>query len=272
VSIPITDIVDLVSNSTTGKLYTGQPTRYGFVAEPFFVANSGDGISHVDTPFAIKWYGSAGTNTNTGPITSGSYQIGDIQFLNSAGANVNIASGITWPTIATPSTAPAAPSLSASSVDCLFNSSATYTDVNMADWQASWSTNATMVQDSTTVSGKTLLKLAFTDPNGYDGADIATPLNISTLTKHLHFDYWTPNATALEIKVVDFAPSGTYGSGNITGIYTVTPVQNSWQSVNIDLTSGSTPLTDFQYIAQLVFTGNVGAANQNFWIDNVYFY
>lgn len=265
VTIPITDITD--NSTSTTDPYTGQPTRYGFKAEPFFSTNNGDGSTHVDTPFAIKWYGSAGTQSNSGPLTAGaSYQIGDIQFLDASGNNVAIATGITWPSV--PTTLATAPTLAASSVISLINSSATYTNVAMTDWQASWSSAATMVP--VTVAGKTVYELSFSSATGYDGADITTPQNISTLTKHLHFDYWTPNGAGLSVKVVDFAPSGAYNSSTnvsvqvpVTGITT-----NGWTSANLDLSG----LTDTKYIAQLVFVATGTTATQNFWIDNLYFY
>ncbi|NNM54402.1 MAG: hypothetical protein HKM05_06740 [Spirochaetales bacterium] len=266
VTVPLSDIMD-TSTSTTAP-YTGQPTRYGFKAEPFFATNNGDGSTHVDTPFAIKWYGSKGTSPNSGPLTAGaSYQIGDIQFLDASGNNVNIAKNITY--AAVPTTLPAAPTLASSSVVALYNSSGTYTDVAMADWQAQWSTAATMAP--TTVAGKTVYELSFSSATGYDGADIATPQNITSLTKHLHFDYWTPNGVSLTVKVVDFAPSGSYGTGNVSVTVPLTAVtQNGWTSADLDVSA----LTDTKYIAQLLFqpaTSNT-TATQNFWIDNVYFY
>jgi hypothetical protein len=99
VSFPLSSIPE--TGATAGKLYTGQPTRYdssisAAMTPGHFLAGQGDGSTHVETAFALKWYGSASTGSNTGPLTAGaSYQIGNIQFLDASGNEVAIAAGIT---------------------------------------------------------------------------------------------------------------------------------------------------------------------------------
>ena len=117
VSFDLTTLPDTSVSATDPN--TGEPTRYSYTAEHFFSANGGDGSTHVDTPFAIKWYGSADTGSNTGPIAAAgdSYQIGDIQFLSSSGTAVAIYSKIKY-TI--PTTLAPDPTLSASSVSSPF--------------------------------------------------------------------------------------------------------------------------------------------------------
>jgi hypothetical protein len=273
VSFDVTTIPE--NGATAGSLYTGEPTRYGTNAAltpGHFAAGQGDGSTHVDTPFALKWYGSAGVQSNTGPITAGnSYQIGNIQFLDASGNEVNIAAGITWPVLG-PTAVTSSPTLASNKVISLFNSSSTYTSVAMTDWQAGWSSNSTMGDDTTSVSGKTLKKLTFSSATGYDGADIATLQDISALAdKKLHLDYYTPNGAGLSVKVVDFS-AGSYNNGVgvvDTGALSVgTVVQGSWQSVDLDVSN----LTDQKYIAQLVFVATGSQASQSFWIDNVYFH
>ncbi|HTH14398.1 MAG TPA: hypothetical protein VMB23_08375 [Spirochaetia bacterium] len=275
VSFDLTTIPE--GGTTAGKLNTGEPTRYDNSANApmtpgHFAAGQGDGSTHVDTPLAIKWYGSASAATNSGPLAAGdSYQIGNIQFLDASGNEVNIAAGITWPVLG-PTAVTAAPTLASNKVISLYTSSGTYTSVAMTDWQAAWSSNATMGDDTSSVSGKTLKKLTFSTVTGYDGADIATLQDISALAdKKLHLDYYSPNGAGLSVKVVDFS-AGSYNNGTgvvDTGALSVgTVVQGSWQSVDLDVSN----LTDKKYIAQLVFVATGTQASQSFWVDNIYFH
>jgi hypothetical protein len=270
VDLGITDITGWTTvtvDLSTIPATTGQPVRYGYTAGTF-----ASGAKYVDTALALKWYGSAAVASNSGPLTAGaSYQIGNIQFLDASGNEVAIAAGITWPVLG-PSAVTAAPSLASNKVISLFNSSGTYTNVAMTDWQAGWSSAASMSDDTTTVSGKTLKKLTFSTAVGYDGADLATLQDISGLTdKKLHLDYYTPNGAGLSVKVVDFS-AGSYNGGTgvvDTGALSVgTVVQGAWTSVDLDVSG----LTDKKYIAQLVFVATGSQASQSFWIDNVYFH
>lgn len=60
------------------------------------VTYTGTGDTQVDDPFAIKWFGSAGTDPNTGPLVAGeSYMIRNITFLDGSGNPVDIAASVT---------------------------------------------------------------------------------------------------------------------------------------------------------------------------------
>jgi len=92
-----TDLIDwkeITINLTDGDIpeITGQPNRYNYTATKF-VADKGN--ENVDNAFSIKWYGSAATDPNTGPLEADeNYQIRNIKFLDASGENVNIAAGV----------------------------------------------------------------------------------------------------------------------------------------------------------------------------------
>lgn len=231
-----------------------QPTRYGFSAEPFF---TGDGSTHVDTPIAIKWYGSAGTDPNTGPIGAGFYQIGDIQFLDASGADVPVAAGLSVPTVATaPSTLPAAPTLPAANAISLYTSSGTYTNIPGITWNPNWG-QASSIVDATVGTGTVKLLTMASNGAYYQGVDFAgNPQDISS-KPILHLSYWTPDGQDLSVTVITGQTEVPVSLGSLT--------QHGWVDAEVDFSA----VPGISNIIQLKFTSNTAGT---YYLDNIYFH
>ncbi len=218
----------------------------------------------VKTALAFFWGSSAGDTTS---LTGGeSFEIGDIDFVDSDGNQVNFYSGVSLPEPASgPADRPAAPTPDPIDVISLYNSTATYTDIAVSTWQTGWSTNASVTDVA--VDGANVKRLTFLDPNGYNGVDIPAT-NIGGRTT-LYFDYWTDDGTALAIKVVDFGADGAYGGGDDVDLTVplASVTQDAWTQSSLNYSA----LATLEHISQLVLVGNNGAALQNFYLDNVYF-
>ena len=83
---------------------------------------------------------------------------------------------------------------------------------------------------------------------------------------HVHFDYWTPDATSLGLKLVNTG-SG-YGDGDPLKEdikYVPTVVTGSWVSVALPLSEFT---TDRSAITQLLFE----SSGATVYIDNLYFH
>lgn len=222
------------------------------------------GKTDVKTALAFFWGSSAGDTTS---LTVGdSYQIGDIQFVDNAGANVAFYSGIALPPpAANPSTVPAAPTLAAGSVVSFFNSSATYTDATFSAWSEGWA-SAAIVDDTTSVTGKTLKKVAFVGDK-FTGSTLASTVDITGKTT-LHLDYWTPDGTAFEFRIVDFGANGAYGGGDDVeiGVSPATVATGAWTSVDLDFSA----LPTVAHIAQMLIKST--GATETLYFDNIYFH
>ena len=110
------------------------------------------------------------------------------------------------------------------------------------------------------------------------GEDVSNRVSIAGVT-HVTFDYWTPNGTALKLKLVDYGADGAYAGDLYQPIVTVTEAatQNTWTRVVLPLSNFTTnadgvnqPLTADGKIGQIVFEGGTGT--ETFYIDNLYFY
>lgn len=130
----------------------------------------------------------------------------------------------------------------------------TYTAVAGVDTNPNWGqTTVTTIID---VAGNNTLKMADLTYQGigYANTDVSGKTN-------LHLDYWTADSTGFDVYLI--------GAGGET-LFTITPTQNGWQSVDIPLTtySGVVNLTDvfqFKFDAQNHGGGTI-------YIDNLYFH
>ena len=92
---------------------------------------------------------------------------------------------------------------------------------------------------------------------------------------HVHFDYWTADATVLKFKLVDFGANGVYNGVGVADdveheIIIETVPQRQWVSVDIPL-SDFTNLSTRANLAQYLFIAEpYGVATV--YIDNIYFY
>jgi hypothetical protein len=167
------------------------------------------------------------------------------------------------PTILEPTTAAPAPTALAANVISMFSNA--YTNVGVDTWRTSWSV-ATLTEMQ--VAGDDVKKYSALDFVGIEttGANL---INASTMS-HFNLDVWTPNMTALKIKLVDFGADAAYGGGDDSEHeLSFTPTQNGWVSLNIPLTD-FTNLANKSHIAQLIFAGAPTGAGICY-IDNVYF-
>lgn len=239
-----------------------QGVRYGYTAEKFF---SGNGNKFVDTAFAIKWYGSAGTQANSGPLTSGTnYLIGDIQFLDSADQNVAIYTSVSAPIPANPPTTAAnTPALDSSNVVNLYTSSSAYVNPVFDNWAESWGLSKISDAD---VAGHTVKKFTLSNSAPNTGSTLHATID-ATGKKTLHISYFTRDGSKLGVKIVDFGGS-SYTSPTETLVSASSITQNGWEDLEIDFTAQ----TLVNNIGQLIFTSDGVATSQTYWVDNIYFH
>ena len=156
------------------------------------------------------------------------------------------------PGTTSPTDAPSAPTASAADVISLFSEA--YTDVPDTNWTPNWGQST--VSSLETIAGNEVRK--YTNLN-YIGVelDAAQYQDVSGFEK-IHFDYWTADASDLSLSLI--SPGPLENPVSVGAIST-----GAWQSVDIPLSSYSTP--DLSEIFQLKF-GGTGTV----YIDNVYFY
>ncbi|MFL2577459.1 MAG: hypothetical protein ACJ0QE_02005, partial [Flavobacteriaceae bacterium] len=173
------------------------------------------------------------------------------------------------PVLSTPTDAPVAPTTDASLVTSIFSDA--YTDISSV-FAPSWGQATVSVEE--TIAGNTVKKLTNFNFVGIDniGGDAANRVAVANVT-HVAFDYWTPNGTALRIKLVDYGADGEYAGDLIQPLYTVTEAAptETWTKVVIPLSDFISPSLSFDgKIGQIVFEGGTGT--ETFYIDNLYFY
>ncbi|MBS2024962.1 MAG: Ig-like domain-containing protein, partial [Deltaproteobacteria bacterium] len=170
-----------------------------------------------------------------------------------------------------PSSAPARPVADAADVISLL--SGAYTNVTVDTWSAAWDqadvTDAAVGAD--TVKKYTALS--------YAGIEFTSAVIDATDMDAFHLDVWTPSATKLAIKLVDFGANGVYDGGGddtageliLDGGATPSLVQGAWVSYDLPLASfASAGLTARAHLAQLVITSTPGG--DTLYVDNVYFH
>lgn len=130
--------------------------------------------------------------------------------------------------------------------------SGAYTDVAGTDFNPNWGQATLVTQED--IAGNTTLKY---ENLNYQGTAFAAPIDVSATTM-VHVDYWTPDATALNLSLISSGPAETpYAFSLTTG---------TWVGVDIPLSvfSGVVDLTD---LIQLKFDGN-----GTIYLDNIYFF
>jgi hypothetical protein len=165
------------------------------------------------------------------------------------------------------------PTVPASRVLSMYNSSATYPDHPGINWYAPWSgggADFTITNPPGSVVkrklGLTFWGVEFYNPNQID----ATPYNM------FHVDVWTPNADQFGVQLVSLGPT-TPAQVNFPPS-TGKIVSNQWVSLDIPMSqfTNANPATVMSALQQLLFlddaTVGPGAIGGNFYVDNVYFY
>jgi hypothetical protein len=165
------------------------------------------------------------------------------------------------------------PTIPASRVLSMYNSSGTYPDHPGINWYASWSgggSNFTITNPPGSVVlrklGLTYWGVEFYNPNHID----ATPYNM------FHVDVWTPNANQFGIQLVSLNPTqpAQVNFPPATGRI----VSNQWVSLDIPLSAftAANSNTVMSMLEQLLFlddaTVGPGVTGGNFYVDNVFFY
>jgi hypothetical protein len=160
-----------------------------------------------------------------------------------------------------PSTLPAAPSLPAANVISLLNSSATYTDIPVGDWNPNWGQGGSIAD--AVIATKTIKLMNLVN---YQGINISSPngattdpgaINI-TGKNTLHISYWTPDGTNLKVYPINAAGEYAIDAGAIT--------QGAWTDLEIPITQAGFDLTT---IRQLKFDTTAAG---HFYLDNIYFH
>ena len=169
------------------------------------------------------------------------------------------------PVVSAPTDAPTAPTADAGSVISIFSDA--YTDI-ATTWAPNW--GQTTGTSDETIAGNAVKKLVTFNYVGIDniGGDAASRVNIADVTT-VSFDYWSPDGTTIEFKLVDYLADGDWdGGSNIEQAITRDVTTGSWQTVTIQMSEFNALSSDGK-IGQIVFAGGTGT--ETFYIDNVYF-
>ena len=96
----------------------------------------------------------------------------------------------------------------------------------------------------------------------------------ATSMSFFHMDYWTPDATDLKVKLVDFGSDGVFqgaGADSESELDFPSPAKGQWNSLDIPL-SQFTALASRSHLAQLIPSGSASGGKFTLYIDNVYFH
>ena len=220
------------------------------------------------------------TGTTAGPAATGISFIFDVNVLGDAAndpdnwtfyfdeiTQVASCGGTPPPGGSAPTTSAPTPTEDAGSVISLYSDA--YTDVAVV-WPTDWSVPNNTTSDVTIDGGlvKEALDISF--------FGIEFQVDGSSMT-HLHLDVWTPDATSLILKLVDFGGDGFGGGNDTEGLLTFdaasTPAlgQGAWISLDIPLqdflANGLGSVADLNQIVV-----DPGPDGTDLYIDNVYFY
>ncbi len=150
----------------------------------------------------------------------------------------------TGPTVAAP-----VPTRDPDDVISIFSD--TYTNVSGTDFNPNWG-QATVVSQTTIQGNNTLLYSGL----NYQGTQFGSNLDVSEMS-HLHLDFWTSNASLLNIYLISPGPTETPFALNVP--------TSGWAGVDIPL-SAFDPV-DLADLIQFKFEGN-----GDIYLDNLYFY
>ncbi len=172
---------------------------------------------------------------------------------------------------APPAAAPT-PTVAPANTISLFSNA--YTNRTVDTWSAGWD-NADVTD--TTIAGNDVKKYSNLT---FAGIEFTSATVDASATTHVHFDYWSPDATTggagFKFKLVDFGANGTFGGGDDTEhelTFNASSVpalaQGSWVSFDIPFTAFA-GLAARAHLAQIVLVGD-DPINTVF-LDNIYFY
>jgi len=183
----------------------------------------------------------------------------------SGSLTVNV-TGLVAPTTAAPT-----PTIPAGSVTALFNSSNVYVNnpIDNEGWLAPWA--GAKLTYPYVIAGTKDTILQFYNIT-FTGSEFTQHEIDATTNKFFHIDVWTPNVQSLSVKLVDFAPSGSYNAGtNLADLMTFTLKPGVWNSLVINLDSLKGLQGHYNYMAQLLLVDNDPGAGGTVFADNIYF-
>jgi hypothetical protein len=159
----------------------------------------------------------------------------------------------TVPTVAAPT-----PTFSTSSVVSIFSDA--YTNVAISELNPNWGQTTTLT--TTNIGGNNVWLYESLNYTGIV-TNYGSPTNLSGF-RYVHFDYFTPDATTLGLKLVNTTfPDGSPSKEDIKYVSSVT--KGTWVSVDIPLANYT---TDVSAITQLIFE----SSGAKVYIDNFYFH
>jgi len=177
------------------------------------------------------------------PWAAGTVFIDNIYFYNS--------------TPSAPVTAAPDPTNPASTVTSVFSDS--YTNITSTEWNPGW--GQTTVLTTEQIEGNNTLKYELLNYTGIV-LDYDNPTDLTSRT-HVHFDYWTNDASSLAFKIVNTTePDGATKESEVA---VSDIVIGSWVSVDIPLSEYT---TNMSAITQLLFS----SSSATVYIDNLFFY
>lgn len=151
---------------------------------------------------------------------------------------------------AAPTTAAPVPSADGSALISIFSDA--YTNVEGTDFNPNWGQSTQVTQEL--IGGDNTLKLANLN---YQGIAFASSVDVSAHTM-VHVDYWTADATAINLSLISTGPA------EVPYAFPITTGQ--WVSLDIPLSEFSS-VVDLKDLIQLKLDGN-----GTIYLDNIYFY
>jgi hypothetical protein len=249
---------DVTYTAASGVITNGGWIGLDMPISSFRAANAALNLSSIQQ---LGWIAN-----NPGEDPGADYYIANIYF--SAATNI-----IPPPPIPTPTNAASIPTWPASTVVAMYNSSGTYTDVPLDDWDANWS-SATENAYTITNTGPVVLQYSSLQ---YAGAEFygGDAINV-TACNTMHVDVWTPNANQFGVELVSL-DSGTQAAQVNFLPASGTIVSNKWIGLDIPLNqftaiNNSLDLTALQQLLWIDNQAGGGVVGGIFYIDNVYFY
>ena len=221
------------------------------VASPLFDGLPTNPFSATDTYNKLSFFLDYGTKTNTEPRV---FYLDDIRFEGTVGTALPFP-----PPVLAPTTLPAAPSLAAANVISLHNSSGTYTNIAVGNWNPNWGQGGS-ISDFTVGAGT----VKFLNLVNYQGINISpdglAPGALDITGKNtLHISYWTADGESLRISPINASTEYAITVSSIT--------KNGWTELEIPINQAGFSLTS---IRQLKFETTTGLGR--FYLDNIYFH
>jgi hypothetical protein len=165
-----------------------------------------------------------------------------------------------WGYSATPTTAAAAPTISASNVLSIFSDA--YTNVAGTNFFPNWGQSTVVSQIK--IAGTSTLQ--YTNLN-YEGTQLASIQDVSAYG-YVHLDYYTASGSSLTFNLINSA-AATGGAAQLASYNLGVPTNGTWKSVDIPLSAFTSSNSSFSLskIDQMSFAGG-GAL----YLENIYFW